>query len=203
LDSGNLFHDGLPSAEFLKLRTTLVLTSLRTEAHLQMISQVLRNIFKEHDWAGAGKEVEWAFRRLPKLLEEFNEYVPNDLPYYTPTGHVILHGKIHRRQAILQSTSWQMTKTANLRRLVDTYSPARLRQAGWAMTAGKDALRHLYGEIFSLTADESDGDWVLKEELVAREGRKNSTRYRAEQKPAGDKPETGWYPWIGFKQGQK
>lgn len=192
-------HQGdLATVRFLNLRRQFILTALRTEAHLQLMIINLRNMFKENFFAGGGKEVEHPWRSLPNLILEFPDFLPNILPYYTPTGHVMLIVKEDRKQAILETNTWQMTRTSNLRNMLDTFSPFKLMQAAWALSEGSNELICRYLDSLKDPSDENmTVDWIAQDEFNGREWRLNESSYRAPYPRSADRPESGWYPWRG------
>ncbi|KEF53127.1 uncharacterized protein A1O9_11035 [Exophiala aquamarina CBS 119918] len=199
LDNYGDTHQGdLATVGFLNLRREFILTALRTEAHLQMMIVNLRNMFKENHFAGGGKEVEYSWRRLPKLILEFPDFLPNIVPYYTPTGHVMLILKETRKQAILETNTWQMTRTSSLRNMLDTFSPFKLMHATWVLSEGSNELICRYFDSLNdPSAENVTVDWVAKDEFNTRKWRLNEPSYRDPYPPSADRPESGWSPWPG------
>lgn len=186
---------GLATVPFLNLRREFILAALRTESHLQLMIVDLRNIFKESKFAGAGKEFEWPFRRLPNLILEFSDFVPDLIPYYTPTGHVTLFVKEHRGQAILETNRWQATRAANLRNSIDTFSPFKLLKASLALSLGKHAVRKYRSDMSDPDNKDLATDWIARDEMDGRLWRLDEPEYRGPFPPAPEWPESGWTPW--------
>jgi len=122
----DLLQDGFMSPDFLHVRRKFILASLELDCNLQLMITCFRNLFKQADWAGSGKEREWSHRQLPDLINEFLTFLPNVLEYPTPTGRVQLTGKIHRNVAIRQAHGDQMRKAGMLRAYLDTNDHGRL-----------------------------------------------------------------------------
>lgn len=85
------------SVDFLDKRHEYILASQEYERDLQLLVVSIRRIFEEDQWAGAGKEYEWASRRLPVILSELAEHAPNEVIYRTPTGHIQFDFKTDRK----------------------------------------------------------------------------------------------------------
>ena len=203
LNYPKMFNDGVAAPGFLRLRRAFVLTSLQADCHLQLISIWVRNALKNREWPGGGWQVEWSYRRLPKLVEEFKDYLPDTLPYYTPTGHVVLLGKDHRNRAILSENSAQMTRTGSMRAMFDTHSPARLRHAADFVHRGSGGLHSFNAEV-DMDVDSARVDWVLRKEQAGRTTRLKTRHYGRENPPSGDYRADEWQPWPRSKirQGQ-
>ncbi|EXJ84421.1 hypothetical protein A1O3_05088 [Capronia epimyces CBS 606.96] len=188
-----IFEDGVASVEFLKLKREFLFASLRLDCHLQLIIIAVRNAFKQKDWPGSRREVEWAYRRLPQLVEEWSDYLPDIIPYYTPSGHVSLFGQEHRQSAIVSANTAQTTKTGAMRAMFDTYSPARLRHSADYVRRGPRGLAAFDEEAES---DEDEAaDWVLNYERHGRDERLGKRRYGHLNYPSADWRTEEWKPW--------
>ncbi|KIX08319.1 uncharacterized protein Z518_02975 [Rhinocladiella mackenziei CBS 650.93] len=195
LDRGyyTLFKSGIPAADFLRLRREFVLASLKLECSLQLIIIAVRNVFKEKEWPSAGRGVEWPYRRLPGLVKEWSDFLPNIVPYYTPTGHVTLLGEEHRKGAIRSANSNQMTKAGSMRIMFDSYSPARLLHAADFVYRKPTGLTAFYEEA-EADSESVYTDWVSeieKEQRTQRMEAKDSKIYF----PAADYRMDEWRPW--------
>ncbi|KAL2402681.1 hypothetical protein ABEF95_000878 [Exophiala dermatitidis] len=189
----DIFEDGVASAEFLKLKREFLFASLQLDCHLQLVIVAVRNTFKEKDWPGSRRQVEWPYRLLPKLVEEWSDYLPDIIPYYTPTGHVRLYGHEHRRNAIISANTAQTTKTGSMRIMFDTYSPARLRHAADYVQRGPKGLAAFDEEVDE--KEDEVSDWVLKTEEGGRQERVAKRRYGHLNYPSGDWRIEEWKPW--------
>jgi hypothetical protein len=189
-----IFDDGVASADFLALRRAYVYASLRLDCHLQLILIAVRNALKEHYWPTAKGEVGWAYRRLPQLVAEWQGYLPNVIPYYTPTGHVTLLGDEHRIEAIYSANSSQMTKVGSMRAMFDTFSPARLRHAADYVRRVPKGLAAFEEEAASEDG-ENLSDWVLRTEERQRAERLKARDYGHLRQPSADWREDEWRPW--------
>ncbi|KAK4938822.1 hypothetical protein LTR10_020829 [Elasticomyces elasticus] len=191
-----VFRDGVPSADFLKLKQEYVLASLRLDCHIQMVITEVRKILKTRWWDSKSPDFakrEWPWRTLPRLLQEFAEFFPNQLPYYTPTGHVMLtNGKEHREAAVMSANSTQTTKAGSMRAMFDTYSPERLRHSANFVRRKPKGL-----EAFEKETDAQDTDWVLAEEGQQREKRLKDRRYGVLNRPSAIWRADEWKPWSG------
>ncbi|KIV93962.1 hypothetical protein PV10_05132 [Exophiala mesophila] len=189
-----LFEHGLPTREFLQARRELILQELWTECYIQLVIVSTRSMFKESEWPGSGKETEWPRRGLPNLVREFPEFLPDVVPYYTETGHVLLHGKETRREAVSASNGYQLTRTARMRNLLDTFSPARLEQSARILHEGR---------MMKMKAREAERirservDWIAGDEIDARQDRLQSAPTRVKYSPSADNPQGQWRPWQG------
>jgi len=164
------------------------------DCHLQLISIAVRNALKQKDWPAGRLGVEWAYRRIPQLIEEWQAFLPNIVPYYTPTGHVTLRGDEHRAGAILSANSAQTTKVGTMRAMFDTYSPARLRHSADYVHRGPEGLA-AFDEETTSNDDPSRSDWVLKTEEQGRQERLRKRRYGPLNPPSGDWRVDEWKPW--------
>lgn len=188
-------QNDLATETFLNLRREYILTSLRVEAHLQLMIKDLRNIFKETYFPEGRKIKKWAWQRLPNLILEFSEFLPNLLPYYTPTGHVVLSTKQHRTQAIRESNGFQTRQTATLRNMLDTFSPFKLMKASWAFSCGEKATQKYIQDMWDPYSEDLLTDWAADDEMKGRLWRQAEPAYRAPMRPAPEWPESGWTPW--------
>lgn len=189
-----MFEDGVASPDFLDLKREYVFASLRLDTHLQLVSIAVRNALKEKDWPLGRFGVEWSYRRLPQLIEEWQAYLPNLVPYYTPTGHVMLWGHEHRKGAIVSANSAQTTKVGSMRAMFDTYSPARLRHSADYVHRGPKGLA-AFDEEAASDDEPSRSDWVLKTEDQRRQERLKKRRYGPLNLPGGDWRIDEWKPW--------
>jgi len=196
---GETHRGGLATIPFLNLRRQFILASLRMEAHLQLMIVNFRKMFKEDRFAGGGiRETEYPRRRLPNLIHEFAEFLPNILPYYIPTGHVVLELKEAREQAIMETSTFQTTKTSNLRHMLDTFSPFKLMRAAQVLSEGDPERIVKYLASLKDPSDENiTGDWIAKDEFGGRKWRFNEPLYRTQHPSAADRPDSGWHPWRG------
>lgn len=191
-----IFEHGIPTREFLQARRELILQELWTECYIQLVIVSTRSMFKETEWPGGGKETEWSRRGLPDLVREFPEFLPDVVPYYTDTGHVLLHGKETRREAVHASNAYQLTRTARMRNLLDTFSPARLEQSARTLHEGR-MMKATPEEAAQTSAEPVD--WIAIDEIDARRDRLESAPTRASYPASADNPQGHWQPWQGSR----
>ncbi len=73
-------------AEWFDLRRQFLLSSVVEDRDLQLLIVAIRLTLTEKRWPGHGRFKEWERRRLPDLIAEFPEYLPNTLTYRTRGG---------------------------------------------------------------------------------------------------------------------
>ena len=121
ITDANRRHYKLLPASFYDIRQAYLLQYFRCQSSVQLISVSFRNTFREREWAGAGKQTEWHRRKLPSLIEEFQAWLPNDIDYITPTGHVVLGNiGVHRRYAVQNANNHFHARAGVLARAVDS-----------------------------------------------------------------------------------
>ena len=114
-------HYKLLPASFYDIRQAYLLQYFRCQSSVQLISVSFRNIFREGEWAGAGKETEWPRRQLPRLIEDSQLWLPGVIDYKLPSGHVVLENlEFHRNYAILNANNHFHAKAGIIARAVDT-----------------------------------------------------------------------------------
>lgn len=193
-----IFEDGVPSAEFLKLKREFIFASLALDCHLQLVIRAVRRMLKMRSWWDSQKDSrdfrlkEWPHRVLPQMVQEFAEFLPNVIPFFTLTGHVVLDAKEHREAAVMSANSNQTTKAGSMRAMFDTYSPTRLRHSADYVRRGPRGL-----EAFEEEAEAEVADWVLDNEEQKREARLKRRRYGVERPPSADWRADEWKPWTG------
>lgn len=196
-------YDGLPSAEFLELRRKFVMASMQLDANIQMISIAVRNTFKRKDWISTDAGMDWPYRGIPDMFAEWAEWLPNIVPYYTPTGHVQIYAKDFRQAAMLSSTGVQTTKMGALRKLLDTYSPVRLRHAiDYYHRAGVGVKDKFVADFEAESNNDPAGnltDWVSRYETTARDDRMKDQQVATGmlKVPGPDRLSDAWKPWGG------
>ncbi|KAJ9643722.1 hypothetical protein H2204_001867 [Knufia peltigerae] len=202
-----IFADGVPSAEFLKLKREFLFASLKMDCHIQLIAVAVRIMLKQKHWNFTShiadfRKVTWPLQLVPDLVREWSDFLPNIIPYYTPTGHVMISGQQHRHDALVSANSTQTTPVGRMRAALDTYSPARLRRAV------DHAQRSLNSRAKSDTdkettrkarvadyGDEKYTDWVLEEERESRGERLNNPSWGTLNNPGPDWRVDEWSPW--------
>lgn len=75
-------------AEWFDLRRKFVLSSIIEDRDLQLLIVVIRLTFTEQLWPEHGKQKNWEQRRLPSLIADLAEYLPDTLSYSTRGGLV-------------------------------------------------------------------------------------------------------------------
>ncbi len=191
-----VFSDGVPSSEFLKLKRNYIMASLELDCHIQLISIAVRNTFKRKDWRSTDEGLDWPYRGIPNMLAEWEEWLPNVVPYYTPTGHVRILGKDFRHEALKSANSLQTSRTGAMRRLLDTYSPQRLRHAIAFIHRRGPFSPDFQAEVDSDTSGRLS-DWVLRYELTLREDtlKDRSVATSVVKMPGPDQHVQRWKPW--------
>ncbi|KIW33708.1 uncharacterized protein PV07_00536 [Cladophialophora immunda] len=194
-----IFYDGLPSPAFLDLKHKYVLASLQLECHIQLISIAVRNTIKRKDWTSHDEGTDWPYRGIPNIIAEWTDWLPNIIPYYTPTGHVCIWGRESRHAAIQSANSLQTTRTGTMRMLLDSYSPTRLRHAAGFIHRGPtgNALTKFQDEVRSDSSGRLS-DWVLRFEAAVRQERLNDRQVVGAQVPGPDHHSEDWRPWGGI-----
>lgn len=91
--------NGMLSAKFIKFRNDFQLAYLSIRERYAFFITETQRVLKEDDFAGSGKQTTWSTQRLPQVIEEFEQYLPNFCNYRTKTGHVSLRLVEHRDQA--------------------------------------------------------------------------------------------------------
>ncbi len=200
----HIFAAGVPSAEFLQLKREFLFASLRLDCHIQLISTAVRNMFKESWWNVTThrpyfRQVTWPLRLVPDLVQEWAEFLPNIIPYYTTTGHVTISGQEHREKAMVSANSAQTTFAGSMRAMFDTYSPARLRHSVDYVYRGPKGLAAFDAEAASFEddGDQRYTDWVLREEKEQRSERLSTVKYGQVNPPGPDWRVDEWHPWAG------
>lgn len=109
------------STHFLDLRRQFILDSMHVDKSLQYILRMISHLLQENEWAGGGHRVEFSQRRLPNLVKEFETFLPNELSYDTPTGHVrFTNAAVHRKYAVQCADDHFHARVGNVRFLLDT-----------------------------------------------------------------------------------
>ncbi len=75
-------------AEWFDLRRQFIFSSLIEDRDLQLLIISIRTTLQGRSWPESGKYKEWERRRLPNLIADFAEYLPNSLAYRTRDGLV-------------------------------------------------------------------------------------------------------------------
>ena len=203
-DYHDIFHDGLPSTEFLEAKRRFVNMSMQMDCDIQLISIAVRNTFKRKDWICTDAGTDWPYRGIPDMIAEWAAWLPNTVSYYTPTGHVRIWAKYMRRAAMLSSNSSQTTKTGVMRRLLDTYSPSRLCHAiGYyhrTASGPKDTFMPKYQAELDNDTTGKLTDWVHRYEESVREGHLNDRQVATGMLtvPGPDRLGHDWKPWGGM-----
>jgi hypothetical protein len=199
-----IFEAGVPSGEFLQLRREFLFASMKLDCHIQLIITALRNVFREKWWNVTShtwyfRDVTWPLRLVPDLVQEWQEFLPNIVPYYTRTGHVTIDGREHRDKALMSAHSAQTTFAGSMRAMFDTYSPARLRHSVDYVSRGPKGLADFEAEAASAEEDGDERyiDWVLREEKAQREERLSKRRHGKLNRPGPDWRMDEWHPWPG------
>jgi hypothetical protein len=79
------------------------------------------HLLQEQEWPGGGKLPELSHRVIPNLVKEFETFIPDELNYHTPTGHVQFQdGLVHREYAIQLADDHFHARVGELRQLLDT-----------------------------------------------------------------------------------
>ena len=126
INSRQPYSDDL-SAFFLDRRHDFILQSMHVEKSLQYTLRMVYHVLQEHEWAGGGKLTDLAHRRIPELVKEFETFLPNELNYNTPTGHVrFINGMVHREYAIQLADDHFHARVGRLRQLLDTEDHGKL-----------------------------------------------------------------------------
>lgn len=177
------------------------------DCHIQLIAVAVRIMLKQKHWNFTShiadfRKVTWPLQLVPDLVREWSDFLPNIIPYYTPTGHVMISGQQHRHDALVSANSTQTTPVGRMRAALDTYSPARLRRAV------DHAQRSLNSRAKSDTdkettrkarvadyGDEKYTDWVLEEERESRGERLNNPSWGTLNNPGPDWRVDEWSPW--------
>lgn len=135
------------SVEWYNLRRRFILESLRVDRDLTLLATALRQVFSEFHWPQYtptdineepdkerrrelqkawddgyhSRALEWERCRLPSLMEEFAEYLPNRLTYKVTGGYVGINGGKAHRNALIR-TLWgdQLRRTGIMRAALDT-----------------------------------------------------------------------------------
>ncbi|KAL6249366.1 hypothetical protein RBB50_003219 [Rhinocladiella similis] len=197
-----IFADGVASSDFLKLKREFLFASLKLDCHIQLIAVAVRTLLKEKHWNFTShlahfRKVIWPLQLVPDLVLEWSDFLPNIIPYYTPTGHVMISGQQHRHNALVSANSTQTTPVGRMRAAFDTYSPARLRHAvDRVQRAPKNSSK--LDEETSSSAEDSDPkymDWVLQEEKELRAERLNNQSWGTLNNPGPDWRVDEWSPW--------
>jgi Mitochondrial ATPase expression len=73
-------------AEWFDLRRRFILSSIIEDRDLQLLIVAIRKTFTENLWPEHGRQKEWERRRLPGIIADFTEYLPNSFAYSTRGG---------------------------------------------------------------------------------------------------------------------
>ncbi len=79
-------------AEWFNIRRQFVLSSIIEDRDLQLLIVTVRLIFNKHHWSEHGRPKGWERRRLPGIISDFTEYLPNTLAYRTRGGLIEIAG---------------------------------------------------------------------------------------------------------------
>jgi hypothetical protein len=79
-------------AQWLDLRRRFILSSIVEDRDLQLLIVTIRLTFTEQKWPEHGRYKGWERRRLPDLIADFTEYLPNTLTYRTRGGLIEITG---------------------------------------------------------------------------------------------------------------
>lgn len=86
--------------KWLNLRRQFILTSLTEDRDLQLLITTIRRTFTEPTWPEHGRYRGWERRRLPTLIADFTEYLPNTLAYKTRGGLIEITGLKSDRERV-------------------------------------------------------------------------------------------------------
>lgn len=84
-------HHVLP-AEWFNLRRQFIFSSIIEDRDLQLLIHTIRTTFTWNTWPDSRRIKEWERCRLPNLLADFAEYLPNSVVYSTRGGLVDIQG---------------------------------------------------------------------------------------------------------------
>ena len=120
-------HQGDLSTFFLDRRHDFILQSIHVEKSLQYTLRMVYHLLQEHEWAGGGRLTDLAHRRIPELVKELQTFLPSELNYNTPTGHVrFMNGMVHREYAIQLADDHFHARIGRLRQFLDTEDHGKL-----------------------------------------------------------------------------
>jgi hypothetical protein len=204
-DYNHLFSDGLPSAEFLELKRRYIIASLQLDCHVQLISIAVRNTLKRKDWTAGDKGRDWEYRGIPDMIAEWSAWLPNLISYYLPTGHVTMLGREFRHGAMKAENSMQTTRTGSLRKLLDTYSPQRLRHAIGFLH--REWPKNMVAKFQAEVDNDPSGllsDWVSRYEMGVRQDRMKDRQVATSvvTMPGAGNYTSRWKPWGGTRNKQ-
>lgn len=132
--------NGILSQKFIRFRNDFQLIYLSIRQRYALFIDETRRILRENEFAGSGKESIWSSQRLPQVIGEFEQYLPNFCNYQTKTGHVSLRLAEHRdaaqdaghvRSLLLEANAiWEALDTLDLFKMVDDlqHLPAKLKR---------------------------------------------------------------------------
>ncbi|KAK5078362.1 hypothetical protein LTR64_003227 [Lithohypha guttulata] len=90
-ESPSTFIDNnILSAKFIEFRRDYQRLYLSTTSQYGLLLRQVYRVLKEPRWSGSHNETSWHSRRLPQLIEEFQDFIPEFLIYKTPKGQVII-----------------------------------------------------------------------------------------------------------------
>ncbi|KAK5100858.1 hypothetical protein LTR70_001105 [Exophiala xenobiotica] len=128
-DPRGITENGMISQKFIEFRRDFQMAFLIAIQQYDTLVLETQRSLREDDWAGSGKQQIWQRERLPKMVEEFQAYMPKSVEYKTRTGHVSLSFARSREQAqekwsvrslLFEATLiWRMFDSTDLFHLAD------------------------------------------------------------------------------------
>lgn len=119
-----IIDNGMLSQKFVKFRNDFQLTFLSVRQQYAFMITETRQILKEDHFAVSGNQDAWSTLRLPQIIEEFEQYLPNFCDYRTTSGYVSIELAEHRdaaqdagwiRPLLLEATAmWEALDTVDL-----------------------------------------------------------------------------------------
>ena len=108
-NSGETLPFWILPARWFVARRELLLAELLTHRDRKIIWRDARRLLEHPLWSVETLEAEWTYRRRPKLVEEWEAWLPNELRLESSTGYVDIDTKSARTQRIRQdyTPAWE------------------------------------------------------------------------------------------------
>lgn len=111
----NHLDNNMLSADVVNLRREFQTDYSAAMGTYGALHRHVQQVLTEDDWPGSGKETTWCRRRLPQIMEQFDEYCPLVFEYKTDTGNVKLYDRSQDRKEVAHS--WEVSQLPDLTRM--------------------------------------------------------------------------------------
>jgi hypothetical protein len=168
----------LQSRAFAEAVHTYDILRLRTAQQTITMERLARLLLIHHRWTGRDNPA-WERRLLPQVLEEWRDFLPESVTYYTKGGLVEFFGRTswgqqrvtpHKRVQVRQPTAENGVKLdEEARQIDDDFIWAQYLRSNPDLDLNSAPLKRLFSGVTERTAPATDKDRILQPEQLASE----------------------------------